>query len=959
MTRKNPWALRALSLILAAAMAVPCLPLPGRAAEEDKRPYSEPSVGASGSRLGSYGAYREGIGEVPPAQGEIVLEAATYAEGTGTVTAQADGSLLTGSDSTVTWRFQVASPGFYQLRVDYFPTVSKGGSIERTLLIDGEAPFEEARYIEFPRVYVDGEITKNARDNEVTPEQIEQPERMLYTLHDANGFVSEDLAIFLSAGEHSLSLVANKELLQLYSLKLYPEQARPSYAEYLESAGEDQTTGQTKTICVEAERPLKKSSFTIYPSSDKSSAATYPQHPVKTRLNVISGDKWSRPGQTITWEVKVETGGYYKIAPRMKQDAYSGGFVSRKLYIDGVCPFEEAAALRFDYAGSWEVMPLGGDSPYLFYLTEGTHTISMEVVLGDMAEIVAQVQNALNALNVDYRRILMITGPAPDIYRTYDFETLIPDVLTDLQVQAAALSRAVDILHEKTNVSGDFTNSINKLIIILDQIKEDPEMISELFATYKDNLSSLGTWLQNVMAQPLDVDRIYIVPAEKELPGSGDSFFANLIFQIKRFFLSFFEDYQSLASDITKQDYEDGKVITVWMTSGREQGQIMQRLTEQYFTPETGLKVNIQIVSADALLPSTLAGTGPDVVMNVGSNVPIDFAIRGAAVDLSEMPGFDEVCERFHPAALTPFSFDGSVYAIPETMTFLMMFYRTDIFEELSLEVPRTWDEFNEVVWELQQQKLDVGFPVNAKTSVASNMNLYGLELFLYQKGGTLYNEQMTASTLSGDLGVSCFEQMSELFTLYKFPVDYDFANRFRSGEMPMGIMEYPMYNQLTIFASEIKGQWAMAPVPGTVLEDGTVNNTSPAASSGIMMLKNARDYGQAWQFMEWVTRAETQSRYATEVESVLGVAAKQATANLEAMEGMSWTDAEYAALKAQIGALQGTPEIPGGYYTVRAIDFAFANVYTAGKDPATALLSQVQMLNDEITRKRKEFHLD
>ena len=75
-------------------------------------------------------------------------------------------------------------------------------------------------------------------------------------------------------------------------------------------------------------------------------------------------------------------------------------------------------------------------------------------------------------------------------------------------------------------------------------------------------------------------------------------------------------------------------------------------------------------------------------------------------------------------------------------------------------------------------------------------------------------------------------------------------------------------------------------------------------------------------------------------------------------MESMSWTDQEFAALQAQIASLQGTPEVPGGYYTARAIDFAFANVYANGKEPSSALLTQVEKINEEIARKRQEFGL-
>ncbi|MCQ2448574.1 MAG: extracellular solute-binding protein [Clostridia bacterium] len=904
----------------------------------------------------AYAKYRAEIEKPAVAEGEINIAGLDTASTTGTVSKGENGGLLTEGDSTATWKFTAQSEGFYQLDVSYFPTVSKGGMIERTLLIDGKVPYDQAQYLNFSRVYKDDAVQTNAKGDEVTPEQLEAPRVMTYTLHDAENYVPGNLSVHLTKGEHTVSLRADREKLEVIGLRFYPEITVPTYKDYLAAHPGDSV--DCETITVEAEKVTEKSTFTVYPTGDKSSASLSPQHPVKTVLNVISGDKWGQTGQWLSWDIDVKKTGYYKISTRYKQDYYDGGFTSRKLYIDDVCPFEEAQWIRFDYTDTWKNAALGAEEPFRFFLEEGKHTLKLEVVLGDMAPVIARIQDALSALNADYRRILIITGPTPDIYRDYGYDELIPEVLEDFAKQSKELNKTIDALNEMTNSKGDFTNSIGKLTIVLDKMCENPESISELFSTYKDNLSSLGTWIQSIMVQPLDLDQLYISPADEKAPESSDSFFKNLWFKIKRFFLSFFQDYQSFAGDITEDDYKKGNVITVWMSNGREQCQIMQKLTEQYFTPQTGIKVNVQLVTPTALLPSVLAGTGPDVAMNVTSHMPIDFAIRGAAVDLKDMPGFEETTTRFHSAALTPFSFNGATYALPETMTFLMMFYRTDIFEELGLQPPKTWDEFYEVIWKLQQQNLDFGYPINAKTSVVSNMNLYGLELFLYQNGGSLYNDKFTKSQMSQDLNIRCFERMSELFTLYRLPVDYDFANRFRSGEMPIGITEYTMYNQLTIFASEIKGLWAMAPVPGTKQADGSINYTAPAASSGIMMLKSCKQKDKAWEFMKWVTSTETQSRYAIEVESVLGVAAKHATANLGAIEGMSWTDAEYAALKDQSQHLQGTPEIPGGYYTARAIDFAFASVYANGKKPDAAILKQVEMLNSEITRKRAEFGL-
>ena len=54
-----------------------------------------------------------------------------------------------------------------------------------------------------------------------------------------------------------------------------------------------------------------------------------------------------------------------------------------------------------------------------------------------------------------------------------------------------------------------------------------------------------------------------------------------------------------------------------------------------------------------------------------------------------------------------------------------------------------------------------------------------------------------------------------------------------------------------------------------------------------------------------------------------------------------------------------GIPEVPGGYYMSRYVDFAFRKAVIAKEDPREALLSYVEDINDEILYKRQEFHLD
>ncbi|HZK34649.1 MAG TPA: extracellular solute-binding protein [Bacillota bacterium] len=908
--------------------------------------------------------YAEYIGKYEDSQigsSEIVIKATDYTAFEGQVLVT-DDTLRTGSDSFVEWEFYVEETGLYNLEVRYYPTVSKGGDIERTLYIDNEVPFSEAMYMSFSRIYKDKSTSfeRDSNDNDIRPEQGETPRWLVHTFRDPQEFIREDLQLYLTKGNHTIGLSAVKEELELDTLTFKPAQSPPDYSEYREAGSSRLNSDKVQLQWVEAETPLEKSTFTIYPLFDKKSSATYPQDPVKIRLNTIGANKWTLAGQWITWEVDIKESGHYKIAPRYRQEAYAGGYVSRRLLVDGECPFREAEAIRFNYTDRWKIEPLGNeDTDFVFYLEKGIHTITMSVVMGDMTEVIDTTQSVLEQLNEDYRRILMLTGPSPDIYRDYDYVNLIPDVLESMEQGADKLRNIIDLLNEETDLKGDYTVQLNKLVIVLDKIKERPEDISSLFRSLKDNLAALGTWIQTIRQQPLEFDRIYLIPDGQEIPPANDGFFKNMFFQIKAFLLSFTEDYQSMGADIRQEDLDNNNVVTVWMNSGREQNEILQQLSQQYFTRENNTKVNLQLVDPIALLPAVLSGVGPDVALSVPTSDPINFAIRGAVIDLNEFADIKEIKKRFNESALMSYTFDDHLFALPETESFPMFFYRIDIFEQLGLKPPETWDDFYDAVWVLQQQNLTAGYPVNAKPSVISNVNLLGLNIFLYQRNGSLYNEGLTKTNMAEDVNVDAFQEMTELFTLYKFPVDYDFANRFRSGEMPMGIVDYTMYNQLTIFAPEIKGLWAMAPLPGTVQPDGTINNTSPSGGLGAMMLNGVKNKEKTWDFMKWWTSEEIQSKYAIELESVLGPAAKHPTANVEALKNLAWTADEYKSLSSQMGNLTGTPEIPGGYYTARAVDFAFSEVYTQKGKAVTALLDNVKAIDDEITRKRLEFGLD
>lgn len=903
--------------------------------------------------LPSYREYLKQHEGKPAGGADIVLKAGDYARADADIAiynnyeGMEGESVYTGESGSIEWNIVVPESGMYNFEVLYYPVEGKGNAIERMVTIDGKVPYNEAKYIQLSRVWKDmSQIGRDFKGNDLRPKQIEAPRWRKETFQDMLGYFNDPLLFYLEKGQHTIGFESVREPVVLNTVRVYKAEEPESYDEVkagYEAKGYREADAET--IRIEAQNTYEKSDNTLYPIADRSSAITEPQDPAKLRLNSIGGDKWKMPGQWISYKFTVEKDGLYKIASRYKQNKLAGMYVNRKIMLDGVVPFKEAGAVKFNYGRNWQVETLGdGERDFAFYLKAGEHELTMEVTLGELAEVLNRVDDSLVKLNGIYRQVLMITGTEPDLYRDYGFEKLIPEAIASMKEQAAVLRQVSADMEELVGQKGENMVLLDKIAFQLEQMVKDPEAnIAKTFTPFKENVGALGTWILTVGEQPLTVDYLNVMPLSEKLPKAEASLWKRFGFEFKSFLMSFFTDYNTLSSD----DGQEEEPIEVWLSSGRDQSQIIREMINDTFTPETGIQVKLKLIPDNTLLPSVLAGIGPDVAMGNLAAEPVQYALRNAVQPIDGMPGYDEIVSRFHASSLVPYELEGHVYALPETQSFPMLFYRKDILQELGLEVPTTWEEFYKLIPEIQKQNMQIGFP----------QDISGLQIFLYQQGAELYNAERSKSTLGDDATIEAFQKQTELFTTYKFPRDYDFANRFRTGEMPIGIADYTIYNQLIAFAPEIRGLWEFVPLPGTIMADGTLNRATPSTGTAIMMMKDAADKDKAWRYMDWWTSAETQSRFGTEMESILGKAAKQATANMEALNNMPWTKTEYDNLMTQWAYATGTPEVPGGYYVTRNIGFASALAYTNG-DPET-LLDYVKEVDDEITRKRREFKLE
>ena len=960
----------------------------------------------------------------------------------------------------------VTSSGMPKTDYSTVASVGNFAAMERYVLIDGKVPFREARSIELNRTWCDyfdnqsyfsndeqfvsyaiqnGALTDEQRPykrdgngNELKPEKRLVSEWTQDYLHDSTGYFTDPLCFYLEAGEHTLGLQTVRETIAINGIRLCDAHTEltPAYADYYSAHGGDAAVYHgDAVIYVQAEYATETSERTIYQLNNRSSVYTQPNDPALIRLNEIGGEKWEYVGQWVEWVCEVPEAGFYSVIPRWMQAYYSGMYVSRKLYVDGEVPFKEAGFLRFDYTTDWLTTPLSdGSADFLIYLEKGRHTLRMEAVLGNMSTILNRVNNSLSNINAYYRKILMITGSDPDEYRDYNFVRLIPDVLSGLKNEANNLYEVSDLLTEMTGKKGSHAATLDRVANVCERMGKYPNTIAGYLDTLKSYTSSLGTWLADTQNQPLEIDYFCIQSPDKKAPKAEPGFFANLWGGIEKFWMSFFSDYDSLGSTEDGTSVADPKyAVEVWTVTSRDQAQIVRNLVDDSFSPQYGIPITVKLVAGGTLLPATLAGTGPDVYMGAGAGDAVNYALRSAVLSLNtktgdtnvgynfndfsmwaddpfygpliaanKIPTFDEVKTRFATTAMRPMTLYGETYGIPETMSFAMLFYRKDIFAELGISVPDTWEEFYNIIYTLQAEELDLGFPTGIGGSTIlmyqqdetyydqGNYDYY-LNLFRtyynetgYDKsysnvddylasirytytdadGNTLPTTDGITINLDSDIALASFKKVCELFTMYQFPVTYSFANRFRSGEMPISVIDYTSYNTLIVFAPEINGLWEFTPLPGTVSEDPqtgmtVVNNTTVGGvSCSLLMRSVSKDNALgAWTYMQWWMSADVQSKYGNEMIALLGPSAKQATANMEALSGMSWSKDEYDNLFAQFNAVECTPQYPGSYIVDRYTNFAFLDVYNKKANPITKLQSYIDDINNELTRKRTEFN--
>lgn len=398
--------------------------------------------------------------------------------------------------------------------------------------------------------------------------------------------------------------------------------------------------------------------------------------------------------------------------------------------------------------------------------------------------------------------------------------------------------------------------------------------------------------------------------------------------------------------------------ITAWVTYGGVMGNILKEMIDKDFSPKTGIKVRYEPYMVDAAffqkaLLAIATGDAPDV-MTLGAGQVVDLALRGAIEDLNSFPDYNKAVADIYPGALRTLTFKDHVFGLPFELGWTISFYRSDIFNELGLNPPNTWDELKKIIPKIQAQGKSMYLSTIGNTP---DGHVRAFFPFIYQRNQDIFTEDGLRSNLDSQAALEAFREFTSFYTEYKSPLELPEIEAFSNGDTPYMVSLNWLYSRFILGKPQLKGKWGITQAPGTVDAKGKINRNVPLSSFAFAMPvnKNQEKRQAAWEFLKWIAsdavQKEFQKRIYDSPEEWILVFGTKGTANSEVFD-----EKDRKVIDATLKEAIGPKAVVGGYQTYRYLSFAFSKVVMQKEDHKKALLEAAKDSNNELIKKQKEF---
>ncbi|MCA9876873.1 MAG: extracellular solute-binding protein, partial [Thermomicrobiales bacterium] len=304
----------------------------------------------------------------------------------------------------------------------------------------------------------------------------------------------------------------------------------------------------------------------------------------------------------------------------------------------------------------------------------------------------------------------------------------------------------------------------------------------------------------------------------------------------------------------------DGTTINVSLVA-EARSDMIQTLTPE-FTEATGITVNYNILPYPNLEEQQLTAlsqqTGEQDLVHVDCVWMGQYAGQGWLHPVDELVAETDPAvldlEDFMPRILEEQSmWEGTLYGLPFITAVFGMYYRTDIFEELSLEPPQTWEQLAIAAQTIHEAMADqgvAGITIMGKRGVqllCTHLNVFG------SMGGYYYDENYTP-TMASEAGVNSIEYLKSLLPwAVEGALSNDLDESVAAFQQGLAGMNLQWQNTAPRFvdpeASKIIGKWEIIEVPG-VDEGGVINRTACFGGWNLGISTDSQNKEAAWEYL-------------------------------------------------------------------------------------------------------------
>ena len=279
------------------------------------------------------------------------------------------------------------------------------------------------------------------------------------------------------------------------------------------------------------------------------------------------------------------------------------------------------------------------------------------------------------------------------------------------------------------------------------------------------------------------------------------------------------------------------------------------------FTEATGIKVTYVDVPFSAMrekLTAEMVAASADFDLATIMDVWIPPMVEPYLMPLNahlaaEKFGLDRYPKAFSDAG----QFKGETYGLPNRCHIQLMFYRKDVFDELGLVPPKTWEEVVSSGKLIQEKKPDLA-GIAIPYGKSNGQNLMVWYNFLWGNGADLFDEKMKP-IFNSEKGLKATQDYVDLMLKHKITpagaasfIEQDAGGSFVQGKSAMVPIWWHLYNRIRGKDSSIKAeQVGFVPLP-------TYAGATPTTYVNDWIYgvnKNSKVPKAALEFLTWISQ--------------------------------------------------------------------------------------------------------